>query len=107
MEEISIKDMKPNDVLKTLLDYISKQKEYTSLLLNGQLGSFLIDGFESHGLKTNVPVNPQEGPYEILALKNIKIYIDPLMKWTDTLMIFSNKENKRKTIKVIHSNNLI
>lgn len=111
METLSIKDLKPIEGITKILDVLTEEQN-VKVTTNSQLGSFLMDGFISEGFevpdavhKVNLETKPE--PYKMFQLKNLSIFIDPCMTWTDTRLIIVDKNNETKEIMVEHSNNLI
>ena len=107
--EIDITNLKPWDALKKVMEYVNENKEYNKLSVNGQLGSFLMDAFESQNLeviKQPTGMRKEPIPYKIIKLKHTEIFVDPNMLWDDTRLIFES-DSDTKIVKVNHSNNLI
>lgn len=106
MEEINIKNLKPIDGIQKILDRITQSK-YVKLTTNGQLGTFLMDGFASEGIPVDIPMKPSPEPYKIFKLKKLEIFIDPMMKWSDTRLLLVDKKGEKEEILVVHDNNLV
>ena len=76
--------------------------EATEIVTNGHIGAVLQDfeGFKSEGLQYNLmPPNPD--PYLIGSLDVIKIYVDPVMLWSDNRIIVKGSDIRVRREKIL------
>ena len=106
MEELNIETLKPIEGIQKILDRVTQSK-YRKLTTNGQLGTFLMDGFASEGIPIDIPMKPSPEPFKIFKLKKLEIYIDPMMKWGDTRILLVDENENNEEIIVKHDNNLV
>ena len=79
-----------------------KMYEATEIITNGHIGSVLQDfeGFKSDGPLYNVnAVRPD--PYLIGSLDVIKIYVNPMMLWSDNRIIVKDSDMKLRREKIL------
>jgi len=91
-ESLVIEDV--NDIF-TLINKTNKQKpEIDTLITNTLLASRLVDHPDYiQGKSTTESFGISGSPYPIGTIGNIKIVVDPYMKWEDTNMIFFSKKD--------------
>lgn len=108
METLDISNLKPMDSLRKIMELIASKTEYSTLITNALIATFLQDGFESQQISTGINVKRSIEPFKIIQLKNTTIYLDPNMRWDDTRLIFkSTSDDTIQEVTIIHSNNLI
>ena len=88
-ESLVIEDV--NDIF-TLINKTNKQKpEIDTLITNSLLASRLVD--HPDYIQGKYSIDIPGSPYPIGTIGNIKIVVDPYMKWEDTNMIFFSKKD--------------
>lgn len=69
---------------------IIDEHDITVVVTNLQLAAALQDAFllSETSFNDSKTLDTQEGPYQFLEYEQTKFYIDPLMHWNDTKMLF-------------------
>ena len=79
-----------------------KMYEATEIITNGHIGVVLQDfqEFKSEGVEYNL-IPPIPNPYLIGSLDVIKIYVDPMMMWSDNRILVKGSDIKLRIEKIL------
>jgi hypothetical protein len=77
--------------------------EATEIVTNGHIGGILqdFDGFKSEGIQYNLMSSYNPDPYLVGSLDVIKIYVDPVMLWSDNRIIVRGSEIRLRREKIL------
>lgn len=101
-----IKPEKKSNLYETLIPIYEKlilvlvENDY--VITNGYMGTVFQDNSEFKPLADYDPILLTRGAekYEVGSIKEKRIFIDPLMKWTDTRLLFYKNNELVEEIKV-------
>ena len=66
--------------------------DFKKVVTNIQLGAALVNTFIENECTLNIEEKTGTSEYQIGVIKNIKIFIDPMMNWDDTRLICDDEE---------------
>lgn len=87
---------------KKVYKYLKMYKA-TEIVTNGHIGAVLqdFDGFKSEGLQYNLMSSYNPDPYLIGSLDVVKIYVDPVMMWSDNRIIVRGSDIRIRKEKIL------
>jgi len=103
METINIE--KGTQGFQEFLNFLDSKLIYTELVTNAQVGSFITSLLPEKRVKGRELLDQNykvDNIYEVGLYKNLKIVIDPNMRWDDTTIRFYNNLEE----KLLNSNSL-